>query len=857
MSRIRFHWWYLLFLLPVAGYFGTRWWVDSKIQSLIEQRNTDGNELRVGDYSFGFFPLHLEVRDVAFEQEAKNVRGSGRVARAGVSGLSLWNLIGSGTIEVGEVYVDSARVEGARTQVREDTTRQVGRGRDFEIGTLKLTAVDLSGRDEPTRRRFGGNGLTLTVEGIASHLRPGALGAVELTADSLYYGSPRDSVLLRYADYGSAARTTRLGQFFARRTGAGTTYELTGDDLDLLGVSHEAIGDSTLRVERFHLGRLAGTLELTPVPDTSATASARTEVPDVYVEAVDLPDVQLTVAGGFGAVDYGGHAAVTAQLVDAQAEVTDGTIAADTLAFRGAEGLTAQTRYLLLDWRGVRDRPGRPIPDVHLGPARADHPKGNLKIDSLSYTAADGRTLVVAPRGNAYVDDNRYSLTAARLTTVIEEPRTLTGDTLELPELDLSEPTFLADLGNPKRERYRYRAPELRLTGLYRTKATTRLAGVTTERARIQRFTSDDQLKLDARDVTVRQGRVVFPFSPDDFGDSDLAVRRVRLYDDEEQLDYVFHNVRYDSPAGRLRLDSLNRVTRLEPGPYLANRVSDSWLDFSFGKIDLRGFERTPFLKQEAFLADRMTVETFYLATVEDLGDPDPGPDTTDYKPYPLEALRDLDRRIRLPELTIGRADITYGAVDSVYDAKTIRFADLRARITGIDTEVAPGDSIIAEATTTFEGQAPIEARFALARSVSGRDFAMTGRMEGYDLSGINPLATVAADALVESGQIHQLEYSAALTDGVSEGWLRLHYDSLDVKLVGSGAWYKNLLSDFVVKNDNVPGEDFRLGTIYYEAPTDKSFWNAYWQSLVAGMKSSVLAEIVTPKELDKKPGEN
>ena len=83
------------------------------------------------------------------------------------------------------------------------------------------------------------------------------------------------------------------------------------------------------------------------------------------------------------------------------------------------------------------------------------------------------------------------------------------------------------------------------------------------------------------------------------------------------------------------------------------------------------------------------------------------------------------------------------------------------------------------------------------------------------------------------------------------EGEMTLPYRNLPLDLVGGGAWIKNLVSGLVLKDDNQEGEDFRQGRMYHEHDVTKSFFNAYWKGLVSGMKSSALADIALPGELD------
>ena len=105
--------------------------------------------------------------------------------------------------------------------------------------------------------------------------------------------------------------------------------------------------------------------------------------------------------------------------------------------------------------------------------------------------------------------------------------------------------------------------------------------------------------------------------------------------------------------------------------------------------------------------------------------------------------------------------------------------------------------------------------------------------------------------AYIETGTIDRMTYAGRMQDEIVTGELSLLYHDLSVDLVGSGAWFKNLLSGFVLKEHNREGEDFRQGRMYHEHDGTKSFFNAYWRGLVSGMKSSALSDIALPGELD------
>lgn|GEM_PF-3379717 len=219
-------------------------------------------------------------------------------------------------------------------------------------------------------------------------------------------------------------------------------------------------------------------------------------------------------------------------------------------------------------------------------------------------------------------------------------------------------------------------------------------------------------------------------------------------------------------------------------------------------------------------------------------------------KLFPVEAFRNLSRPFLLRSLTVARANIAYGVHKEDAAKPDITFAGtIRAGNFSTWRQDAPA---FAEADFMFEGDSPLNVRFELDQAGDGRDFSVTGQLEDYELTEINPLLLLAAGADVESGHVDRMTHDFSVTNGVASGKLVLEYHDLELKMQGKKSWLINILEDVVIRDSNPRNDgDLVIGRVNAEHDPTRSFFNLYWKSLVSGMKSCVAGKSFLPEELD------
>ncbi len=834
----RFRWGYLLILLPVALFIGARWYVGHRIDRAIARANAGDNSLAVGNYSFGLFPIHLTAQQISFDQRRGSFSAAGRLRSLEVRGVNLLSLWRRDPIQCNTLSLTGLNAALTRSAPA-IPERSASAPLQLSVAQVALDSTFLIVKDELNQQTLRLANLRLGLRALHLPLRPATLRAVELAADSCSF---RDSINALHVatdaiEYVSPTGSIRVNTVSITRD---TSIELAFRWLTLTGLNALDLEDE-ITIDSLNVVGLGGRARVRG--ESSATTPARS-FGGIRVGSLTLPDVDVTVSGDFGAAEFAGTIQVEGihyrdSLVLAALEV-----AGEEVTFSDTGTLRLMARGALLR-QGALHLPWRP---GETGPTTLKIPKfrvgtGSQTIggDALTYASADQdlRAEELIFTGSP-VSGSLRALTLRgidRAAFLAGNP--LTAGRAEVNELNLSITT--GDGGS-----YAIAVPRVRLKGISLRKGL-QIDRTQVENGELQRRGANGKEDLVAEGIYVDQYGLRAPLRPAALGPINVRIRRVRTIGDALPVDYDYHRLAYRSRTGVLTLDSLSRVNRYTPKELFRREIAKSWLDFGFDGIRAQGIDHRGLLSGEVVRMDTLYAADFRLRVVENLSMDIP----SDRKQMPLEALRTVGPRIVLRDARFRSTDITYGVVDSLLDPKAIHFKGGTVRLTGLDTKVSTTDSVYASYEATFEGTTSLRAVFVLARDPSGRNFAVRGELGHYDLSRINPLMEVAADAIIETGVIDGMRYDGVFADGVMNGNMQLHYRKLDLKVVGSGAWIKNLLAGVVVRAENVEGEDFRPGTMYHEHDPHKSFFNAYWKGLVSGMRSSALADIVLEKELD------
>ncbi|WP_157974384.1 hypothetical protein [Lewinella sp. IMCC34183] len=837
-DSFRFRWWYLLFLLPVVLYVGARWYVGHRIDRAIASANDSGNVLAVADYDYSLFPIALSARGIRFEQDRPAFAARGSLSRLRVSGLEVFSLIGSDPIALNRIELSGMDADVTRKPVQSNDSSSL----KLEVSAIDLDSIFLRIEDAANGTSLRLADLGLSLESFHLPFQPTGIRSLRITADSATYRKPADdlSVIASELTYAQADASTRLQRLVLSR-GGDTRVEAR--DVAFTGLNAEDVDDQ-ITLDSLTIGYLGGGARV-PGGSGEAQDTSGSGMPALRVNRLHLPDIDLRVSGGFGTADYAGSLRVTGVTYRDSLTAERLEVAGDSIRYDNGKDLAVLLHQLQLEQQDLR----LPFAGGSLGPTDIRIPDFSVDQGARNIT---GRELVYrSTAGDLRIAG--VTVTGGKVEGQVDS-LFLTGiqrDALLGPQPSRAGQLVAVDartrINRPDGGHYTVHTPRLVADGL-RFEGQAGAERIRMENASFERFGSDGRKDMEGTGIYVDQRTVRQPFEPKTFGPAKARLARLRMIGGNDlPVDYVFNAVAYDSRAGRLTLDSLRRVNRITPGELFDRELAKSFLTFDIDGLRATGIRHDALVTGELIYLDSLEAQDMRLSVIEDLSLTLPDRK----KAMPIEALRKIGPRVVLQNARFKSTDISYGVVDSILEPKTIHFRDAMIRIAGLDTEVSQTDSATAVIDATFEGTTPLHAEFRLARSAGGRDYAATGELGKYDLSRVNPLMRVAADAIIDEGVIERLTYRSLMQNDTVTGTMDLVYRNLDLKVVGNGAWIKNLLSGVVVKNDNLRGEDFREGQIFSPHDPTKSFFNSYWKGLVSGMKSSAMSDIALPEELD------
>ncbi|WP_420461186.1 hypothetical protein [Neolewinella sp.] len=841
-GTFRFRWWYLLLLLPLLLYFAADWYVGQRIEGSIARANAGDNSLSIRDYRYGFFPIGFTATGIRFDQDRNTIAARGSLSSVSVRGVNLLSLLTGKPITVREIRLRG--MDAALTRQAAPATAADSSSFALHVSALYLDSIFLDLTEAPTGRKLNVHHLGGTLEPLTLPLRPAAIERLRVEADTVAYLAPQDSTQLTATTifYATEYAAVQVGDVSFRQ---GSRTDLWARDLRFVGVAEAQLQQNVITLDSISVAQLGGGAQVQSRSQRDKPAQASSAPPPaLQLGTLSLPDVDLALRGPFGTAALDGALIVNGLSYRDSLHLESLKLDGKRLSFDNQKNLTIAASETVLE----QGRLTVPLQAATVGPTRLAVPKLTVETGTETLTVAglDYDSAERALRGSDLrISGDRITGTVASLNVSdIDRSALLVGKPVRAGSAEVRA----ADLTVHNRDggSYRITAPELTLTGL------SNADGLRIDRAQLTNGTLHRRGQTGKEDIVARgvyldQYGIATPFEPTRLGPSKLQVDRVTILSEETPIDYVFDRIAYSSRLGVLTLDSMQRRNRLTAAETFRDQLRKSWLDFHFDGLRASGIAHDALLRGETIAVDSLTAADFRVLVVEDLSQ-DPPPRQ---KYMPIEALRRIGPRIQLRAARLSSTDIAYGVVDTVLDAKTIHFSAGTVQLGNLDTELSTTDSVQITFDATFERATPLHAEFALARDSSGRNYAIRGEFGQYDLSGINPLFEVAADAYIESGVIEGMQYRGQLKNEVLTGELTMLYHDLDVTLVGGGSWFKNLLSEFVLKKDNLRGEDFRQGKMYHEHSREKSFFNAYWKGLVSGMRSSALADIALQKELD------
>ena len=377
------------------------------------------------------------------------------------------------------------------------------------------------------------------------------------------------------------------------------------------------------------------------------------------------------------------------------------------------------------------------------------------------------------------------------------------------------------------------------------------------QNARLTGLSRTDSSLLYAVDTIDVEGDDMFLVQSDTFSWSDLQTTATGIHIPEKRR---LHDIRIDEMQASWS-DSTLQATNLSMTPRFSKEHFYKQLthktgrnDLTISQVDCRGFayER---LFRDSLEIRRMEIPDFDFRLFMDRRVPH---DFTGYKKLPQEMLADAGFTIGVDSVLIRDGYIKYEHLPAgESESGWVDFRRLRATILYIRSATktdAPPTTVDVQAS--LYGQGPVRVHWSFPSYTAPYAYSFHGSLGKFDMDYANHIVVPCSRMEIESGQIHELTFQGTADNAVATGDMQFFFENADVVVTPKKDGFLNkLFTDIVegiaIPEENLAHEKHRLGRMYAEREPSKSIFNHFWETLVTGMKSTIMPNLVLPEELD------
>lgn len=227
-------------------------------------------------------------------------------------------------------------------------------------------------------------------------------------------------------------------------------------------------------------------------------------------------------------------------------------------------------------------------------------------------------------------------------------------------------------------------------------------------------------------------------------------------------------------------------------------------------------------------------------------------------KPLLHEQLMKSDMDVIIDSLQVIDSKINYISREiNQSNPGQIQFTNLYGsfyNMTNIEDMLRENPNMLLDVRTTVYDSAKLIVHFNFHMTDPNATFTYKGSTNDFDLTGLNQFLASSKKVEVGSGRAHQFAFDVVGNDSLAKGNVNFIYDNLEVDFYNNrGKKQKllsNLINNWVVKSENLNGEDFRRGVVYFERDRSRSIFHLLSHSLQTGIQSSVFSETLLPREL-------
>lgn len=274
--------------------------------------------------------------------------------------------------------------------------------------------------------------------------------------------------------------------------------------------------------------------------------------------------------------------------------------------------------------------------------------------------------------------------------------------------------------------------------------------------------------------------------------------------------------------------------------------------------IKLQSLNIYPFSVEEILFENRFRVSNIVIGN----GDLEVFSDKTkeactDHKMYFYEKLAETDLQIHVDSITIKKSKITFEELRHDDNSGELTWNDVYASIYDLSNmpETQKSNTYV-NIQANFVEESKLKVNFTFPNFSSVKNYKYDGTLDHIELTKLNRFLNFSNRLRIKTGELNQLTFKGEGNSKSSSGTMELLYKDLGVALLkkdGSRRKFLSKLSNVLINNRNNPDakNELRIGRMYSERNTEKSFISNWWMTLQSGMKSTILPNFLLPDELE------
>ncbi len=231
------------------------------------------------------------------------------------------------------------------------------------------------------------------------------------------------------------------------------------------------------------------------------------------------------------------------------------------------------------------------------------------------------------------------------------------------------------------------------------------------------------------------------------------------------------------------------------------------------------------------------------------------------YKPFLSQQLTAAKVPIDIPLVRIQNSKIDIDVSSKKAEQMAaVNFEKINAtiyNITNLPEKINTNGFIKVDVEAMLQGKEKLSCEMQLALNDPQFSYQVKSEMDAFELTKMNGIFQFGTKAKIESGQLIQLNFEINGNNELATGDMNFMYDNLQVEFLGEEkikpkVLLNKIINVLVVQEKNT-GKNFKTGKMYYPRKMNRDIFHNWWKTIQTGFKSSILPEILLPKELKKK----